>query len=170
MSKPTAPRYDTVWAFDPGKETGCGWMARGRETQLTHMPEDMAMDHFDEMVCTYPSHARGLVLCESIVITQQTSKKSSDVHASLRQIGHIHHAIRRLENLDLLMQAPSEAKSFGTDEKLRACGLWYVGSDHPRDAARHLVLGSCALIPGFAQQVMDRLREPSDDPVGFPPE
>ena len=135
------------------------------KVQSTSALEDDAMDYFLDEVCTYPG--RALVLCESIVITQQTIKKSSDVHASLRQIGAIHHACRR-EGIDLVMQSPSEAKSFSTDNKLRACGLWIAGNDHARDANRHLVLGMCALVPGFAELVMSRLQEPSDDPVGFP--
>lgn len=35
-------------------------------------------------------------------------------------------------------QTPSEAKSFATNDRLRRWGLWETGSDHKRDAWRHV--------------------------------
>jgi hypothetical protein len=37
-------------------------------------------------------------------------------------------------------QMPSEAKSFATDERLQLWDLWVRGSEHKRDACRHLAL------------------------------
>lgn len=42
----------------------------------------------------------------------------------------------------------SEAKSYGSNERLRLWGLWVVGSEHMRDAARHLGLRVSDLISG----------------------
>lgn len=38
----------------------------------------------------------------------------------------------------LVYQSPSYAKRFATDARLRDWGLWVVGSDHERDAHRHV--------------------------------
>ncbi len=37
-------------------------------------------------------------------------------------------------------QQPSDAKNLATNERLRDWGLWEVGSEHRRDAARHFAL------------------------------
>lgn len=36
-------------------------------------------------------------------------------------------------------QSPSEAKKYVTNERMRRWGAWVVGSEHKRDATRHLV-------------------------------
>ncbi len=41
---------------------------------------------------------------------------------------------------EMLMQQPSEAKSYATNERLRKWGVWAVGKEHGRDAVRHLAL------------------------------
>lgn len=37
-------------------------------------------------------------------------------------------------------QSPADAKQYATDARLKAWGLWVVGSDHARDANRHMTL------------------------------
>jgi len=160
-------RYGEIYSFDPGKATGIAEVGTdaGDPWFAQILPEDEAMDYLLDVALT---HVRGmtLVVCESIVITAGTAKKSSDVHASLRQIGTIHHACRRA-NVDLLMQQPNEGMKFGLD-KLRACGWWTKGPDHANSASAHLLLACSAVVPGFKELVMARLKEPSDVPVGLP--
>jgi hypothetical protein len=36
-------------------------------------------------------------------------------------------------------QSPSEAKSYVTNERMRRWGAWVKGSEHKRDATRHMV-------------------------------
>lgn len=43
-------------------------------------------------------------------------------------------------DLAIAWQQPSEAKGFATNERLKLWGLWSVGSEHRRDANRHLAL------------------------------
>ena len=47
-------------------------------------------------------------------------------------------------------QTPSDAKRFGTSDRLREWGLWSVsrGSEHRRDAARHLALRVARILNG----------------------
>lgn len=46
----------------------------------------------------------------------------------------------RVGDLDVLYQAPVDAKSYASDERLKDWGLWVKGSDHARDANRHMAL------------------------------
>lgn len=39
-----------------------------------------------------------------------------------------------------VLQSPSDAMRYATSARLKAWGLWQVGSDHKRDAARHWAL------------------------------
>ena len=48
--------------------------------------------------------------------------------------------VRQIPPNGIVYQMPSSAKRFMTDERLRAAGLWIRGSDHQRDAARHMAL------------------------------
>lgn len=47
---------------------------------------------------------------------------------------------------DVIYQMPSDAMSFCTDKRLRACGRWVRGSTHQRDAWRHIALRLDALL------------------------
>lgn len=42
------------------------------------------------------------------------------------------------KTIDFILQEPSEAKGFARNERLKLWGLWEVGSEHKRDAMRHL--------------------------------
>lgn len=61
---------------------------------------------------------------------------------------HIIGALRYLcwhTKTPLIMQSPTQAKSFaGGQEKLRAAGWYTVGADHARDAARHMLVFLCS--------------------------
>jgi hypothetical protein len=64
-------------------------------------------------------------------------------HADLRPV----QMIERIETLwtqrtgvSLEKQTPSDAKSYATNARLRAWGAWVKGSEHRRDAMRHLLL------------------------------
>jgi len=47
---------------------------------------------------------------------------------------------------EMLMQQPSEAKSYATNERLRKWGVWTVGKEHGRDAVRHLALRASKIL------------------------
>lgn len=42
--------------------------------------------------------------------------------------------------VELTYQQPSAAKNFATNDRLRRAGLWVKGSEHRRDAVRHMAL------------------------------
>jgi hypothetical protein len=78
------------------------------------------------------------VVIEKFTVNLQTAKKSPQPDAMLIT-GHIE-AICVRDGLSLGTQLPSQAMSFGTNEKLKLLGWYKPGPDHPNDAARHLLL------------------------------
>lgn len=48
----------------------------------------------------------------------------------------------------LHFQPPSTAMTYATNERLRSWGLWKVGAEHGRDAARHLALRVSKILDG----------------------
>lgn len=124
-------------ALDPGKATGLMWRCAGNGTQKAFdLPEDKAMDWLIEKI---EAGRVRLIVCESFVINMQTVKKGQDGQSSIRQIGVAQHWSRWYD-IPFVLQTPAEAKSFATDEKLKRIGWWTRGSDHARDASRHMML------------------------------
>lgn len=50
--------------------------------------------------------------------------------------------------LDHTFQQPADAKGYAENARLRRWGLWVVGSDHERDATRHMAMRVSTLISG----------------------
>lgn len=127
-----------VW-FDTGFQTGIAfWEGDLSSYRAWDMPHDEAMQWFDEWSQHIePGELR--VGAERITITAQTAKKGDQVLSSVEQIGVLRH-LSLQRGFDFTnKQSPSEAKSFGTDKKLKAMGWWTIGSDHARDAGRHML-------------------------------
>lgn len=145
-------------AFDPGKMTGVALhhpdnLAFEGNFEAFALPCEDAMDWAESWIVS------GLwddVVCESIVITAQTHKKSQDVLCSVEQIGILRYLCRRC-GVPFRLQTPAEAKSFGTDAKLKALGWWTKGLDHPRDATRHLILRLANTDTEFAKNLAAEL-------------
>ncbi len=62
---------------------------------------------------------------------------------ALHIIGAVKHWCRQ-ERKPLIIQSPAQAKSFATNDKLKACGWFNKGTEgHDNDAARHMLV-ACA--------------------------
>ncbi len=59
--------------------------------------------------------------------------------------------------LEHAFQEPADAKGYAENARLRRWGLWVVGSDHERDAARHLAMRVSDLISGKPHKGMPDL-------------
>lgn len=127
-----------VAALDPGKRTGIA-EARGSDGEyLFRAWDDPAADAMRWLHSQLSSSQLDLVVCESIVITAATAKKSQDVLISIEQIG-VARYLCWCYGVEFDTQTPTERK-FGTDSKLHALGWWTKGpTDHPREATRHLI-------------------------------
>lgn len=56
---------------------------------------------------------------------------------------HIIGAVKYLcwtHSIPLVIQTPTQAKSFASNDHLKAVGWYAVGADHERDAARHMLV------------------------------
>ncbi len=130
-----------VIAFDPGKMTG--WATYHVETrayeagQLEFMPACIRLE--EEIATAHAASEALVVITESFLITVNTAK-NTQAPWSLELIGVFRYLTKRYVGSDIVLQSPSSAKSFGTDDKLREMGFYRPGMRHANDAARHLLL------------------------------
>jgi hypothetical protein len=79
------------------------------------------------------------VVMEAFIITPQTGKLN-DVNFSLEIIGAVRYFAQK-HGAPFSLQKPADAKSFSTNARLKAVGLWHVGGEgHAMDALRHVLL------------------------------
>lgn len=129
-----------IIAIDPGKVTGLVlWEPRTPLKCYAHeidSPVDVA-----EWVegALYHSDDDVTVVTEKFTISQRTIKTALSLDA-LDINGWLTIESQR-KPFDLVFQMPSQAKSFATDEKLKALD-WYgrTKDGHANDAARHLLV------------------------------
>lgn len=123
-----------ILAIDPGKATGLVW---GTPREYVHdiigFPE--IYEELDNLIKTGKFDT---VVIENFLISSQTGKKTQ-APWSLKIIGAVEYMCIR-EGVEMVLQTPSEAKSFVDDKKLRMHEMWFPGEGHDRDAARHFLL------------------------------
>lgn len=79
------------------------------------------------------------VVMESFIITPETAKKTRTSY-SLEIIGAVRYLAQKW-GAPFDLQTPANAKSFSTNDRLRALDLWVPGGEgHAKDAMRHAVL------------------------------
>ena len=124
-----------VVGVDPGGTTGIGLWSRPVGLSLREIadPAD-AVDWLAQMAFAIP-HA--VFVVERYIITPATAKMSQQ-HDALEIIGAVKYVARQ-HGHGLVMQSPSEAKSFATDAKLKRIGWYEKGQGHARDASRHVL-------------------------------
>lgn len=122
------------WEIPGGLEGFAQWWLRGRQPGV--------VDSYD------------FVVIEKFTIMASTLKKTRQYDA-LEIIGLVK-ATSHVSGPPCLLQTPAQAKSFATDDKLKAL-KWFDSSPggHKNDATRHLVTCLAAREPGF----LDRLAE-----------
>lgn len=129
-----------VCAFDPGLT--CGWATYGFPDGVHASGQgelDEVLDRAEAFlrsarIARYDLH----VVCEAYVVTANTLKKSRQ-NWSLEGIGVLRY-LARINGAAFELQTPADAKSFATDEKLKAVSWHRRGQDHANDASRHLLL------------------------------
>lgn len=127
-------------AIDPGKMTGLA-------EYETHPPEFFAHaqsydDAMSWVTARIEARVYDEVVMEDFVVSERTAKASSagwKRGKELEFIGVVRWSCERA-GIPFTTYTPAQAKGFSTDDKLRRMGWWTRGLDHPRDAARHLLL------------------------------
>lgn len=126
----------TVVGVDPGGTTGLAIWSPDLGLSLREIKgADAAVDWLAD---TARSLKRATFVVEKYIITPATAKLSQQ-HDPLEIIGALKFLVRKYEH-NLVLQSPSEAKAFSTNEKLKRVGWYKPGQDHARDASRHALL------------------------------
>ena len=136
----------SVLAIDPGLRTGWAMWSPGKFRAGICDPEDVwdLLDRWTNEWTPVPAlgggvRRRGCLVMESYTITGETARKSQQPW-SLELIG-CGRMLAGQRGQDFALQAPSAAKKFGTDYKLKLLDMYTPGrEDHARDASRHLLL------------------------------
>ena len=134
MSDPIKLAMSVVMAVDPGKMTGVA-LFDGTNHQSFELDIDVVFTKLYDLVKMYRPAA---VICEAFRITVQTAK-NTQAPWSLELIGALRLTCL-LFDIPFILQSPSDAKGFATDDKLKAME-WYNPSKggHQNDATRHLM-------------------------------
>lgn len=123
-----------VIAVDPGKTTG---LVRYRDgaVQALELPCWKAVRRVEVWLI----EANANIVCEAYVVGPHTLRKSRQ-YWSLESIGALRYLALRYD-VPFTLQAPADAKSFVTDDRLRNLN-WYrpTPDGHANDANRHLAL------------------------------
>jgi hypothetical protein len=133
-----------VLAIDPGLTTGICLIKRTDDNDIELLWSDEldwinTARRVDETLREYGGADVDVVL-ERFTITQQTAKNSQQ-QWSIEIIG-----MCRLMSMahgagEITLQAPSDAKRFASNPRLKAVDLWHVGGGgHALDAIRHGLL------------------------------
>jgi hypothetical protein len=129
-----------IEAFDPGKTVGRAVWVDG-EWEAWSEPYDSCL-HTTMSRLVWPVARVDVVVCEDFIISERTTKMSAEGWRRGQELEFIG-ALRwgcRTAGTEFVLQSPGEAKRFSTDAKLRRVNWWTRGTDHPRDASRHLLL------------------------------
>lgn len=118
-------------ALDPGGTTGCA-IFNGNHDDGISTWEDV----YDEYTLhdTLESTKPDIIICENFLWQPRNKVDFRPVKALGIIEGYCTHS-----GTKLVMQNPSTGKGFWTNAKLKACGEYVVGSEHERDAVRHLL-------------------------------
>lgn len=127
-----------VIAIDPGLTTG--WALIDLEDGGLAAGETEGRINFYRTFESLVGNGRPVeVVAEKFTINTMTARKSPQPDA-LYILGAVEYLCDKL-GIPFSLQTPAQAKSFATDEKLRALG-WYstTGEGHSNDARRHLLV------------------------------
>lgn len=126
-----------VLAVDPGKKTGLSlWHVDDDRPEVTELSWPEFPAYVEEVTAKYERDLA--IACESFTITVQTAKHTQ-APWSLEGIGVCRYLAGKY-GCELTLQAPSSAKLFSSDDRLRQLGWWTPGRGHGNDATRHLLL------------------------------
>jgi len=159
------PNVHAVFAVDPGGTTGvyAGWVEL-RSTRKETLREGILRSRAEEVTGDFVEQAHKLygmfckfnfVANENYIPVPQRHVAVEDFVLRRRQEGGatgnltscwvaaaFAYSLRGIHDFsgEIDWQQPSSAKTLMTDARLRESGLWIVGSEHKRDAARHFGL------------------------------
>lgn len=139
-------RYDSirrVIALDPGGTTGWAvWSTPdiiGKNSPEFLVGEIGPEEHHNALFQHLEElHTHNtVVVCESFEFRQ--NRQRDNINLMSREYIGIVKLFGQQRRCPVVFQTAGLAKTFVTDPKLKAMGLWWTGQRHARDATRHLV-------------------------------
>jgi hypothetical protein len=125
-------------AIDPGKATGVAELYPDNTFESAIVDTDGAYRLLEFWMTGPKESLPDAIICEDYLVTQQTIQKSRQNY-SLELIG-VARFVCSWRDVPFILQTPSEAKSFATDNKLKKLGWYKSGAGHDNDASRHLLV------------------------------
>lgn len=124
-----------IVAIDPGGATGIATLSPNGSFS-TSTVED-GFDGMSDWLRTFgPTWGLDAVVIENFVPRGGALSIQLD---ALHIIGAVKHLCRQ-HVVPFVIQTPTQAKSFASNNHLKAVGWYTVGADHERDAARHMLV------------------------------
>lgn len=123
-----------IVAIDPGGATGIAFL--GERGAFETRTVDGGFDGMSDFLVWLGLGNVDAVVIENFVPRGGALSTQLD---ALHIIGAVKHECRQ-RGIPLILQTPTQAKSFATNDKLKAVGWYTVGADHERDAARHMLV------------------------------
>jgi hypothetical protein len=126
-------------AIDPGELTG--FVVVDTETAEVYFSGELSEFETCELVeSLLEEDPETSIVMEKFTINATTHKKSAQPTA-LYLIGAVRYLYRKSTGRILVLQTPADAKSFSTNDKLKAVGFWHKGGEgHANDAFRHALV------------------------------
>lgn len=138
-----------IIAVDPGKMTGiCVLAIPVEEEPIMLASDELEVHEFAPYIRNqFDSRLQNLsvtteIVCERFVINAQTVR-NTQAPWSLEQIGILKQTMRDygLTEQSIIWQAPADAMTMFSNDKLKRLGYWHRGGDsHANDAIRHALL------------------------------
>lgn len=126
-----------ILSVDPGGTTGVAlWNTHVLEDPTFYEVPGGLLGFVDWMEENTDQHELSLIICESFIPRPGARSMQYDA----LWIGGYLQAGAHLRRISFKFQSPATAKSFSTNDKLKAAGFYPVGLGHAQDAARHLLV------------------------------
>jgi hypothetical protein len=126
-----------IVAFDPGLMTGIAIVNTDHMREIrTHEMQWPELCRFLDSLQDYDMP--DVFVYERFTITEGTAKLSPQT-GPMDVIGALKYVANR-QLTEIVAQTPHDAKTFGTDIRLKTYGWYTKGKGHANDAARHLFL------------------------------
>lgn len=153
------PKLLNIIGVDPGKTTGWALWKIPRDSMFAGGDPEIVERYSGEIrggesdqvfkLCRFFRTVQGLdykigpaVVCESFDFGSPLS--DPEVYSPVRIAAMLKFCfeqptLKQVGDARLVMQSRTIAKRVANDQRLKAAGLWKPGSDHERDAERHIV-------------------------------
>ena len=141
---PREKRAQIIMGLDPGQTTGACLMQGGELLYATQLKTPNLRDAISTLQAFLEEHSNANVVVYEdyrVYAWKASTHAFNELHTA-KVIGAIETLVQlqpSLRDTSISVRMAQPVKSFCTDAKLKAWGLWIPGKQHARDAIRHAV-------------------------------